>query len=304
MKVFYHNDMDGKCAAHVVNRLEPDDTPTDIFHSINYGMEFPFDSIEDEEVIYILDYSIEPEEMSKLLAITPNVIWIDHHKTAIEKYEGFEWEIGSRGQKAIARTKDIRGIRDTAFSGCELTWEYFKNFSYLTKDECPEYVRLVGDRDTWTWEYGDRTKFFYAGIEAEDMYPTSRMWGILQSDGRRAVDQVVQAGTYIQRYKDRTQQEYIKENGFWVEFHDHKCYAACGMFSSQPFEAVVPEADIWLTFRYMPDGYWTILLYSTKLDVSEIAKQYEYQGKRGGGHTGAAGFQCAYPPFLPDPMFA
>lgn len=34
-------------------------------------------------------------------------------------------------------------------------------------------------------------------------------------------------------------------------------------------------------------------------DVSEIAKKYEYHGKIGGGHKGAAGFECEYPPFLP-----
>ena len=42
-------------------------------------------------------------------------------------------------------------------------------------------------------------------------------------------------------------------------------------------------------------------LYSDKVDVSEIAKQYEFHGKRGGGHTGAAGFECDYPPFLEYP---
>jgi len=53
----------------------------------------------------------------------------------------------------------------------------------------------------------------------------------------------------------------------------------------------------------IPGGFWTVSLYSDKMDVSEIAKLYEYEGKRGGGHPGASGFQCSYPPFLPVPMF-
>ena len=88
-----------------------------------------------------------------------------------------------------------------------------------------------------------------------------------------------------------------------MEFAGHRCYAVNGGRGSEPFEAVVPEAEAWIAFRYMPGagkrGWWTVSLYSDKIDVSEIAKQYEYNGKRGGGHRGASGFQCAYPPFLP-----
>jgi len=118
-------------------------------------------------------------------------------------------------------------------------------------------------------------------------------------DSTAKVDEIVTVGGYIERYKNATQQKTVREKGFYVDFHGHTAYVVNGERGSGPFQAVVPEAEIWITFSYMPGGFWTVSLYSDKLDVSAIAKEYKYEGKRGGGHPGASGFQCAYPPFLP-----
>ncbi len=278
MKIFYHNDLDGKCAAHIVLLLDRNTADDQTCHAINYGMEFPFDIIGRGERVYIVDFSIEPEGMIKLRQITNDVVWIDHHKSAIAKYVNFV------GQ--------IEGIRSIEAAGCELTWKHFMT------SEPPEYVRLIGDRDTWTWKYGDRTKFFFAGLEAWDTEPQAPVWNSLAGTERFA-KVLISDGTIIQRYKDITQQEYIKEHGFWVDFHGHKCFAVNGRFASQPMEAVAPDADIWIPFRYFPGGYWMVSLLTDKdIDVSKIAAEFEYHGKRGGGHKGASGFECEYPPFM------
>jgi oligoribonuclease NrnB/cAMP/cGMP phosphodiesterase (DHH superfamily) len=271
MKVFYHDDMDGRCAASVVLQLDDHSIDDETCQAINYGMEFPFDIICKGERVYIVDFSIEPEDMRKLLGITEDVIWIDHHKTAIEKY--------SKEFKGFSG--DIPGVRDVTQAGCVLT--------------IPEYIRLIGDRDTWAWKFGARTKFFYAGLQAEDTHPLSPIW----RDVATGVDPVVERGITIQDYKERTEEEYLRKNGFWVDFYGLQSYCANGMYSSEPFQAVEPDADIWMPFRYLPGGYWMVLLYTNKdIDVSEIAKRFEYHGKRGGGHKQAAGFECDYPPFL------
>lgn len=305
MKVLYHNDMDGKCAAHVVLSLDYRAEPGTCTIPMNYGLDVPFEHIGKDEAIYIVDFSIEPADMKKLLGITENVIWIDHHKTAIEKYKDFRW-VDSGMAKRSGSESDIAGVRSTWGAGCELTYAYlYANNNGVPLHngiiKTPEYVYLIGDRDTWTFKHGKRTRHFFAGLQAEDMSPDSPIWDVLRADGEAKVDQVVTVGGYIQRYKDRTQQDFALERGFWVDFADHRCYAVNGDRGSEPFEAVVPEAEVWIAFSYMPDGYWTVSLYSDKVDVSEIAKQYEYQGKRGGGHKGASGFQCAYPPFLSPP---
>ena len=89
MKCFYHNDADGKCAGFWVHHrayLEPDIE----FIEISYEKPFPMNTILPNEQIYIVDYSIMPNEMRELLKITKDVTWIDHHKTAIERYKDFD----------------------------------------------------------------------------------------------------------------------------------------------------------------------------------------------------------------------
>ena len=116
MKCFYHADMDGKCAGAIVYNqtrfLQDGITLTyPEMISINYKDDFPFESILPNEEVVIVDFSLQKEgEFDKLLLITKNVIWIDHHKSAIEKHPNM---------------KDLKGIRDISMSGCELTWKYF-----------------------------------------------------------------------------------------------------------------------------------------------------------------------------------
>jgi len=291
--VFYHNDMDGECAAHVINSYDDWPTPSASMRKIQYGMEFPFDEIGEGDRVYILDYSIEPEEMTRLMGITgaENVIWCDHHKTSIDKYRDFP--------------EPIQGLRSLRVAGCVATYMYLYNeYPERLPKRVPYYIKLVGDRDTWAFEYGDETRVFFAGMQAEDTFPRAPIWDRLRYDeDADTLNNMLANGLIIQQYKDKTRQQATRENGFWVDFHGHKAYAVNGGRGSEPFEAVAPEAEIWIAFSYMPGGFWTVSLYSDKLDVSEIAKRYEYQGKRGGGHPGASGFQCPYPPFLPDPMF-
>ena len=54
--------------------------------------------------------------MRKLLQITEDVTWIDHHKTAIEKYDGFDY--------------DIRGLRYDGIAACMLTYCYLNHMTY------------------------------------------------------------------------------------------------------------------------------------------------------------------------------
>ena len=89
MKVFYHNDMDGIVSARVILDdfiTQGKEFQKEDFIEMDYNKQFPLDKIADKEQVYIIDYSIAPEEMTQLLAKTPRVVWIDHHKSVIEKY--------------------------------------------------------------------------------------------------------------------------------------------------------------------------------------------------------------------------
>jgi len=164
MKIFYHNDADGKCAAHVIAYIFHHTLENNIedYIEINYGMDFPLKLIEEDEDVFIVDYSIELEVMDKLLDITSNIFWIDHHITAIEKY--------------INYPHNLQGLRNVEYSGCVLTYIYLYNVSF---DQVPMPIRYIGDRDTWQWEYGHETKIFCSGAELYDLHPLSSDWEIL-----------------------------------------------------------------------------------------------------------------------------
>ncbi|NLN80999.1 MAG: phosphohydrolase, partial [Clostridiales bacterium] len=97
MKCFYNNDADGRCAGFWValsaGLKDINGSFKTEFIETNYGKPFPLDEIKPDEQVYIVDYSIKPAEMLRLLEITKDVTWIDHHKTAIEKYVDFPQEI-------------------------------------------------------------------------------------------------------------------------------------------------------------------------------------------------------------------
>ena len=278
MKVFHHNDLDGRCAAAIALQRHPNAECIEI----NYNQTFPLDSIQNGEAVYILDYSIEPEEMLELLKITPAVVWIDHHKTAIEKYKDFQ--------------RDVGGQRRTDHSGAWLTWGWFHR-----DIKQPEVVRLVDDWDMWTHEKnleGMRTREFVAGMKAYDSSPRARIWSPLFATAEpvasAAIVDVMQSGAAILSYEARQNAEYVKAFGHEFYFEDHNCHACNrGITNSKLFDSIEdPTIDIFIPFVW--DGFkWTVSLYSKTVDVSEIAKKYG-----GGGHTNTAGFVCENLPWL------
>ena len=47
-------------------------------------------------------------------------------------------------------------------------------YSNKSKDyPVPRMIELVGDRDIWTWKYGNETKFFFAGAHLHNTEPNS-----------------------------------------------------------------------------------------------------------------------------------
>ena len=175
MKCFYHNDADGKCAGFWVelsaglNNLEQPDEMIEM----SYEKPFPMNTILPGEQIYIVDYSISPDEMRELLKITTDVTWIDHHKTAIEKYDGFEY--------------DIRGVRYDGIAGCMLTYCYLhhmtdrgsgeiKPFDISMTKDAPLFTKLIADWDVWKFEFGDETRRFITAFNCYDFRPESEEW--------------------------------------------------------------------------------------------------------------------------------
>lgn len=274
MKCFYHVDADGICAGYWVNHYTQQLKEKREFFKIDYGMKFPMDEIGKNETVYIVDFSIEPEEMEELLRITKNVIWIDHHATAIKKYKSFD--------------KTIKGIRYDGIAGCMLTWLYFNEAVPPCEDKiktAPYFTRLIADYDVWKFEYGDETRHFHMAFETEDISPESETWDYMFLDAY--VEDMISSGGKISQYRDTWAKTYCEVLGFETKFEGLRAYALnLGMCGSDYFKSVADkDYDILIGFSFDGDG-WRYSLRSSKVDVSKLAEKFG-----GGGHVGAAGFK-------------
>ena len=305
MRCFYHNDADGKCAGFWVAHtavMENIETPTE-FIEMSYEKPFPMDTIKPNERIYIVDYSISPDEMRKLLQITTDVTWIDHHKTAIEKYDGFEY--------------GIRGLRYDGIAACMLTYCYLHHMTYcgvgninpfdisMTKD-APVFTKLIADWDVWKFDYGDDTRKFITAFNSYDFRPDSKEWERFFVDGKvigpvvgwlyngEGEDEMTVEGAAMIKYRDGWAKSYLERFGFETEFEGLKCFAVnLGNCNSEYFKSL-PEGkyDAFMPFAFNGEK-WTVSMYSTTHDISDICKKHG-----GGGHAKAAGFTCVELPFM------
>lgn len=313
MKCFYHVDNDGKAAAFCVHAWAGlhDNLPVK-FLPIDYRNSFPFAEIQPNEQVWIVDYSIEPEEMRKLLTITKDVTWIDHHKTAIEKYEDFE--------------TPIRGIRRDGEAGCSLTWKYLhwwtdrglgrERFDVVPPKgfEVPLAIELIADRDVWAWKHDKLTAEFHAGIALYDIGPSSQVWWQLldrelepipgtgnaraKQEGEEFFQRILSEGRTILQYRTQSYASLRQTIAYDTVLSGYKCMAinaakvGSELFGSE--NGRMPEShDIYISY-YHDGRQFIVSLYSAKVDVSRIAEQFG-----GGGHRGAAGFQCLSLPFHP-----
>jgi len=325
VKVFYHNDPDGWCSAYWVRKhLEKEQiqfTDTD-FIEMNYDKKFPMDIIKSGEKVFIVDFSVEPTQMAELMAITGeigNITWIDHHKTAIEKYNDFP--------------VIIKGIRHDGTAACALTWLYFHGVKsgkfklenittgdkvteeYVTTDTnkivfikytwefAPLFTQYIHLWDTWQWKNEDYLKrhnieSFIVALTAYQGFsdPLGDIWNKINGrDSKDYLNPVIGAGKSMLYFRDRYGKICCDSIGKIVEFEGYRCFV-CNMpkCNSEWFKSVDPSTyDILMPFYYNAQTeQFCFSLYSDKIDVSKIAVKYG-----GGGHFGASGFQCKQLPF-------
>lgn len=272
MICFHHNDADGRCAAAIVYKAYRFCR----FVEMNYDKPVPFELIDLDEEIIIVDFSFKPDDMEKLVNITGEIVWIDHHKTILDH---------PFNKPAIA------GIREINYSGCYYTWQYF--FPELP---VPWAVELISDYDTWTLALPD-SKAMRFGLGLYPHGPKEHIWESLLTgkwpEVNLAISQLIDDGRIVLKFINQFGGEYIKSYGFEIaDFEGFRCIAqGVYTFGSTFFGPLIDEYDICISFEWTGQN-WIVGLYSVKTDVSTIAKKYG-----GGGHKGAAGFICDELPF-------
>lgn len=285
MICFHHNDLDGRCAAYWVRRL----CPSAELYEIDYKDEFPLAIALQYAEVWLVDYSVPTDTLVKLACRT--VVWIDHHKTALDRF-----------QREVVEANiplHVPGLREDGIAACVLTYLYTQTPDNLDgvavgADCAPLATRLIGDRDVWRFQYGEATREFCAGLLAHDTNPRARLWDYLNWDASPGVREMREEGKIVMAYRRWQHADKVKALAFETVFEGHRALACNnGLCGSEFFGHKAEQYDLLMPF-YFDGATWTVSLYSVKgVDCAEIAKRHG-----GGGHKGAAGFQCAALPFV------
>ncbi len=282
MICIYHSiDLDGWASAAIVLKKYPE---VKLF-GYDYGQKVP--NIPEDTEIILTDISFPMEEMKKLKSKFKKVIWIDHHISAIKKFQKtFTKEESSEFITEFPKTNEL-------ISACELTWRY------LYPDiEKPDSIELLGSYDSFRHKEAnqkfteDETMNYQYGARSKASSPESCYDVIFKDD----IHDIMADGKIIFNYLKIEARNAYEKLSFPM------------MIGGKKFIAVNADRLNFKTFGidYHADGYdgqacfrfqdkiWKFSIYNEngKIDCSEIAKKYG-----GGGHNGAAGFQLKKLPF-------
>lgn len=308
--VIYHKaDFDGIFCREIAKKFFGDKAD---YIGWDYGDPLPSLSPDGHE-LYMLDISVEG------LMDYPGLTWIDHHKSAMEKFN-----------------PSTRGYRIDGVAACRLAWQWFfrdipgniAGGSMPTKQDFvdrkviePMAVRLAGEYDIWD-KRDDRAELFQHGLRSRDL---ENDWSLLLSPGRPptaeeksafegigleigvesdgntvpgVVAGLLASGRVLQYAKTKENESIAKHLAFTFQWEGLTfCAINAARYNSHLFTAgIKPEHDALFGFNF--DGtQWRVSLYHApgkeQHDLSQIAVKYG-----GGGHRGACGFKTDKLPFI------
>jgi oligoribonuclease NrnB/cAMP/cGMP phosphodiesterase (DHH superfamily) len=207
--------------------------------------------------------------------------WIDHHQTAIS--EARENNFIVDGRLAIG------------MAGCELTWRHL-----YPRSPVPMAVYLLGRYDVWDHSHPDALPFQYGMRQRADTRPDNQtFWANIFTEESALFQETLDDGHLLLDYENAQNEKFCRAYAFETNLNGFNAVCANrGFTNSKVFDSVYdPEKHhMMVTFCRMklPKKQWTVSMYSTRDDVDcgAVAKSFG-----GGGHKGAAGFQCDELPF-------
>ncbi len=290
---FFHSvDHDGHCSAEIVRRRFSEAE----FIGINYGDHFPLSVVAGRDVVMV-DFSLKSDLMPKFFSVVRKVIWIEHHKTAIQEMEGSEYRYGPG-------INNCEGVVKVGLAACELAWDYF-----FPGQPMPYFVKLLGRYDVWDHQDLNIWPFHY-GLEARptnlqlDGERAKMTWDALWDDYERGLRQggdhgdtlkeILLEGRAIERYNKVQNASLAQESSFETELLGVPVVAVNHSGGGlELLESVyVPGRHKMVVIFGWKRGCWHFSLRvgpDNAIDVSTIATQFP----GGGGHAGSAGFQVA-----------
>lgn len=335
--VFHHDDMDGQVSAKIAEHFIREGSENkDIeikLYEVGYSKEVRIDVNEFNKntLVVILDWSFHLTVFDDLVHMVgyENIIWIDHHKTAIDNY------------KQYPGIYLIDGIRYVGLCATELTYQFFKQSlrhipedyniipvpPYEAKNYSTEPVQnaiieplclyLVGEWDMFRYSEEEQyVKHFSAGYLVKrpqmDDYSdeAKKFWELFytqntlydamygEDEYMKYTNNIMEAGETINGYIHIINKRTIISYAFPAmidKFPKLECVAVnTSSRSSLVFNNVRDKFHVGICYTFN-GRFMCYSIYrlgkdpDILIDVSEIAKCYG-----GGGHPGAAGFNTEH----------
>ena len=271
--VYHSRDLDGWMSAAIMKH----ELPEVELIGWDYGDPIPKLNAHD---VYLVDISFPPDVMVDMWA-TKNLIWIDHHVSAIK-------------DSVLNKYDEMDGLRDSKFAACELTWRWFyppdeKGEIFIPSmfKPIPEAVRLLGRYDCFghkgTEEEGRVFAFQYAARAlAENPEEAEQFLDMSDTEISNTVDR----GEAILKYLSVEAKQLYESLSFPFILNGLKGIAINRTrFNPTSYGIDYSEYDFCACFAYDGEKWHWSLYNDGDTDVSVIAKSFG-----GGGHAGAAGF--------------
>jgi len=260
------------------------------------------------EDIYIVDLSVD--SLMSRPELREKIVWIDHHKSAIDK-----WDLCGNDESV----RPFKGLRLDGVAACRLCWQYFNTVGAgssmildLYRDrkvEEPLLLTLAGEYDIWNLtdpralplQFGLRTLSDeqlreFAKNQFDHQFLTAGRVGAfgnaLELEAFGALEDLIKTGITIKAYCDKQNREYATDHARTLEWEGLKfCALNIGQRGNSKLldGGLKPEHQACFAWRYTGDAVMVSLYHvpgHEDIDLSAIAKRYG-----GGGHRGACGFR-------------
>lgn len=263
--IYYEADLDGVMSAAIVKKYFKGNI--DLL-PYNYGKEIP--DVNKYDKVFVVDVSFRNRTrflFDEWKDKGTDVIWIDHHKTAIDDMRDYE----------------VKGKRRIGTAACELTWEYL-----FDDIKTPNAVELLSAYDVWDhdrFEWSDVMAFQY-GMRGYCGLDVDMAAKVMDGDHDFIYD-MIRNGKAILEY-------IVEKNRFEADIFGYK--AICmntTEFNSTTLESMYDPRKHDLMMPFCWNGrFFKCTFYTTKeeVDVSALARK---ANPGGGGHKAAAGFQLS-----------
>lgn len=264
-------------------------TPTMI--GWNYGDAIPAELMNTaDSTIIMVDISFAPETMLELIKKN-QVIYIDHHQTALSAATEFGYD-------------NIDGKREIGRGAVELTWEYF----YPT-EKCPRIIQYISANDVW-----DKNRFLWSDVSAlqlilREQYGMSfnaiyEDWWELTNMSFEKFIEFLNKGRLLLNFQTRQFESAVKAHAFEIKVAG-RAKGVCMLthaFGSRIFESVADEYQVYVTVnirrRLNGEEYFSIGMYTNEGSIDFSLGEYLKTRFGGGGHACAAGAEISADDFM------